>query len=74
MNWSRRKLPSIDAASGLADPRHVLDEQVALGHEAQEHELDHLGLALDDPLDVLEHRSVVIGEGVSDGGLTGGQR
>ena len=33
---------------GLADAGPVLDEQVALGHEAQHDQLDDLGLALDD--------------------------
>ena len=60
--------------AGLAHPRHVLDEQVPLGDQAQQHELDHLGFALDDPLDVVEERAVVVGEGLSHGGLTGGQR
>jgi hypothetical protein len=36
----------------LAHAGHVLDEQVALGDQAEQHELDHLGLALDAVLDV----------------------
>ena len=36
----------------LAHPGHVLDEQMALGEQAHEREFHHLGLALDDDLDV----------------------
>ena len=38
--------------AGLADPWHILDQEVALGDHAEQREVDDLGLALDDPLDV----------------------
>ena len=38
--------------AGLAHAGHVLDEQVAFGQQAEQRELDHLGLALDHALDV----------------------
>jgi hypothetical protein len=38
---------------GLAHPGHVLDEQVALGQQHRERELDGIPLALDDGLDRL---------------------
>ena len=62
--------------AGLADAGHVLDEQVALGDEAEQDELDDLGLALDDVLDVGDDVGVVVGEGRAAGGglLPGGHR
>ena len=59
VNWMR--LPgAADRAGdrlgqrGLAHAGDVLDEEVALGEEAHEREVDLLALALDDPLDVVE--------------------
>ncbi len=50
--------------AGLAHAGHVLDQDVAFGDQAQQDQLDHLGLALHDPLDVggdgVEH----LGEGL----------
>ena len=43
------------AEHGLADAGHVLDEDVALGEQADEHRGDDVGLALDHPLDVGAH-------------------
>ncbi len=37
---------------GLADARHVLDQQVALGEQGDQRDAHHLGLADDDPLHV----------------------
>ena len=48
------------AMRGLADAGHVLDEQVALGEQADEGEQDDVVLALDDLTDVL-------GDGADDG-------
>ena len=41
---------------GLAHARDVLEQQVALGHQAQQHQLDDVALALDDALDVGDDR------------------
>ena len=60
--------------AGLADAGHVLDEEVPLGDEAEQHELDHLGLALDHLLDVGDDVGVVVGEGRAAGsGLLPGE-
>ena len=40
--------------AGLADAGHVLDEEVPLGDQAEQRELDDLGLALDHLLDVAD--------------------
>ena len=52
---------------GLADAGHVLDEQVALGEQAEEGQQDDVVLALDDPADV-------VGDGADDrGGAVAGR-
>ena len=56
MHWTRRHVQSIDAAMAFA--RLVLptpgisDEEVTLGQQAGEGQLDRLRLALDGPADV----------------------
>ena len=57
MNWIRRTLASIDAASALArvvlpDPGHVLDQQVTLGEQHHEGQPHDVVLALHDAADV----------------------
>ena len=57
MNWMRRQLPPMEPATRLgerrlADAGDVLDEEVALGEEADEGEAHDFALALDDLLDV----------------------
>ena len=59
VNWIRANVQSIERGqrlrqARLADAGDVLDQEVALGDQAQQRELDDLGLALDDPLDVVE--------------------
>ena len=39
----------------LGQPGHALDEQVAAGHEGDDHPLEQHVLADDDPLDLVEH-------------------
>ena len=61
MNWMRWHVPPIERRDRLgqrrlADAGDVLDEQVALGQEADEREVDLLALALDDLLDVVDER------------------
>ena len=51
----RRSRPSAASAlarRGLADAGHVLEQEVALGDEAEQRQVDDVGLALDDPADV----------------------
>ena len=57
MNWMRRHEPPIDRRDrlgerGLADAGHVLDEQVALGEQAHEREVDGALLAPEHLLDL----------------------
>ena len=61
MNWMRWHVPPIERRDRLgerrlADAGDVLDEQVALGHEAHERQVDLLPLALDHALDVVDER------------------
>ena len=56
VNWIRRTEQSIERASALASmvlptPGHVLDQQVALGEQHHQGEVDRAALALDDALD-----------------------
>ena len=57
MNWIRRTVASIEAASALAsvvlpDAGHVLDQQVALGEQHDERQPHHVVLALHHAADV----------------------
>ena len=57
MNWIRRTLASIEAASALArvvlpTPGHVLDQQVPLGEQHDQRQPDDVVLALDHAADV----------------------
>ena len=59
MNWMRAKLPPEHARrrldrQRLREPGHALDQQVALGQQADEHALEHLVLPGDDPADLEE--------------------
>ena len=49
--------------AGLAHAGHILDEQVPLGHHADQGEVDDVGLALDHSLDVLDDLAEKICEG-----------
>ncbi len=40
---------------GLGQPGHALDQQMAPGHEGDDHPLEQHVLADDDPLDVVQH-------------------
>jgi hypothetical protein len=53
---------------GLADAGHVLDEQVALGYQADDGELDDLALPADDRLDVVDEPLAPLGD------VRGGER
>ena len=57
VNWIRRTVQSMRAGQRLgehrlADARDVLDQQVPLGEQHDQRGVDHVGLALDHPLDV----------------------
>ncbi len=73
VNWTRCQAASMDAARvlamrRLADARHVLDQQVALGEQAAEGLAEHIRLTPDDPFQVGEQRVVPGGE---PGGVLG---
>ncbi len=53
----------------LAHAGHVLDEEVALGDQAQHDQVDDVGLALDDPLDVVGDGAEDLGGARQRGGL-----
>ena len=68
VNWMRCHVPADRAGDRLrqrrlADAGDVLDEEVALGEQAHEREVDRLALALDHALDVVE-------QGVEQSGRT----
>ena len=73
MNWMRCQVPPIERGDRLgqrrlADAGDVLDEEVALGEQADEREVHLVALALDDALDVGEER---VEQGPNDGGAAG---
>ena len=59
MNWMRRNVPRIGLrerlhGQRLGEPRHALDEQVALREDRDQHALEEMVLADDDLLDLVE--------------------
>ena len=61
MNWMRRHEPPIDSRDGLgerrlADAGHVLDQEVALGEQAHEREVDRAPLAAEHQFDLAGER------------------
>ena len=68
VNWSRRNEQSMLAARARASrvlptPGHVLDQDVPLGQQGHDGQLDDLGLAQDDRPDVLQ-QAIDEGEGL----------
>ena len=68
VNWIRPNSQSTEAARALArvvlpTPGHVLEQQVALGDQAEHRQLDHVGLALDGSSDGGGDGAVQLGEG-----------
>ena len=76
VNWMRRHVPPIERAMRLgerrlADAGHVLDEEVALGEQADEREVDGAPLAAEHRLDLARRarRKVLEGSLRAGGGV-----